>query len=103
MAVAGEDRDDWDVGDVAVVSGEFRNSSGSLADPTTVTVQVKTPDGTVTLYTYAGGAVTKDSTGLYHKNVTITAEGKWTLGMLGTGNVASAEHSTITVRQDPFA
>lgn len=102
MAVAGQDRE-WEVGEVAVVRGVFRDEDGNLTDPSTVSVKAKAPDGTVTTYTYAGGQVTKNSTGDYEKHIPITAGGKWVLGMVVTGTVATADHVEITVAPDPFA
>ncbi len=101
MAVAGQDRI-WQVGEVAVLTAEYRNSSGTLTNPTTVTFKTKSPGGIVTSYTYANSEITRSSTGVYTKDITITESGKWTFGNVATGTVATASHETVTVAEDPF-
>lgn len=56
-------------------------------DPTTVTCKVRTPSGTTTTYTYAGGQITKDSTGVYHKDIELTEVGFYWIDFEGTGTV----------------
>jgi hypothetical protein len=102
MAVAGEDQV-WDVGDVAVVRGSFYDTAGTLTDPTTITLKARDPSGNIATYTYAEATVTKDSTGVYSKNVTLDEAGKWTFGWTATGTVATSAVYTILVRSDPFA
>ena len=41
----------YDIGDRPVITATFRNDADALTDPTTVTVRVREPDGTETLYT----------------------------------------------------
>ena len=100
----------YDVGDAVRVYSAFRAntitvtagvpaiSSATLTDPTTVTLLVETPAGVQTSYTYAAGEVTKDSTGVFYRTVTLNASGQWIIRWTGTGAVASAGESTITVR-----
>ena len=67
------------------------------ADPTTVTVIVTDPTGTATTYTYAGGTVTKASTGVYTKTGTCSTAGRWHAKIIGTGTVAKTETVTWDV------
>lgn len=77
---------------------------GALADPTAVTVTVKDPAGTKTVYTYAGSQIVKDSTGVYHYDLTVNQAGTWTYRWRSTG-VAQAVGlpKTLIVREDPLA
>lgn len=71
-------------GTVSDPVGGYRDGTGTLVDPTTVTVKVKTPDGTTTAYT--GVQLTKDGVGLYHLDLDTTAlSGEWTFAWSSTG------------------
>lgn len=98
----------YDVGDVTRLYGVFKKAtftvtSGvpaatyALADPTTVSLAVTTPAGVTTTYTYAAGTVTKDSTGVYYREVTLTARGAWEARWDTTGNPALTERQTLEV------
>ena len=67
----------------------------TLTDPTTVTCLVKLRyviGATATTYTYPA-TVTKDSTGIYHVDVTPTTEGIWDYRWVGTGTVSGGRGS----------
>lgn len=87
----------FDVGDVVRVQSAF-TVSGTATDPTTVTLSVKEPDGTVTSYTYAAAEITKSTTGVYYKDISIDASGTWSYRWVGTGAVATAEEGQFLVR-----
>lgn len=82
--------------------GMFKVSS-VLTDPTAVSLQVKTPDGTTTTYTYANATVSKESTGIYYKDVVLDAEGVWRAYMVGTGTCRAADIEPVEVVKDSFA
>jgi len=82
----------YDVGDVAVVTAMF-TVSGTLTDPTAVTLRVRKPDGTTAVVTN-----TRTSLGLFTANITIDASGVWYYRWLGTGSAAAAEEGTFRVR-----
>ena len=65
-------------------------SSGSAADPTTITLKILDPSGNTDTYTYAGGTVSKSGTGGYYKNFTPDEAGTWRLYWAGTGTVVAA-------------
>lgn len=72
--------------------------SGTTAtDPSTVTLAVTDPSGNVTTYTYAASQVTKSSTGVYYRNVTVDEDGVWEFNWTATGAVADAASGTFTV------
>ena len=101
--------DAYDVGDAARLSAAFRaatityasgvpSSTLALADPTTVTLELTTPAGTTTTYTYAGAGIIKSSTGVYYRDVTWTEAGEWRAKWAGTGAVAQTDSAVYTVQ-----
>ncbi len=78
------------------ITGTF-TVSGTATDPTTVTLKVKDPAGTVSTYTYAEAQITKDGTGNYHKDVALTLEGYYYYRWEGTGAVAAADEDYLVV------
>lgn len=70
---------------------------GAATDPTTVTLTVIPPDKSPDTYTYAGGTVTKDGTGVYSKQITLDQRGVWYCKYDGTGACQASAEGTITV------
>lgn len=69
-----------------------------LTDPTTVTLRIKKPDGTLVTVSYAGLEITKDSTGNFHYDYTPPAVGTYRARWDGTGSVkAAAERSFVVI------
>jgi hypothetical protein len=89
------------VGDSPKFRCEFR-VDGTLTDPTTVTLKLYRPNGTTDTYTYGGGTITKDSTGIFSKVYTLSSEGTWRWKWEGTGTAAAARAGTIFVEDTPF-
>lgn len=84
------------------ITGTFSVSSVNT-DPTTITLNVMTPAGVSTAYTYALSQVTKSATGIYYKNVQLTSSGNWTYNWVGTGTVADTSLDyTIYVQDSVF-
>lgn len=69
-----------------------------LADPTTITLRVKNPAGTVTNYTYAAAELTKVSTGIYTKSLEPDQVGTWWVEAIGTGAVVAVAETSFVVR-----
>ncbi len=89
--------------DVFKLRGSFSVfDTNVLTDPTTVTFKVRTPSGVTTSYTYAGTTVTKESTGVFYKNITLSEAGIWACALVGTGTVAKTEWVTIKVRGSEY-
>lgn len=80
-----------------VVTSGVPTATYALTDPSTVTLQVENPAGTVTSYTYAGGTVSKNSTGVFYKDVALDAAGEWGYRWVGTGAVAVTGEQLVTV------
>lgn len=83
-------------GDTVTLSTTFR-VAGTLTDPTTVSLDVREPDGTTTTYTWAGATVTKDATGTFSKALEADAPGIWAWKWTGTGAAAGIDEGTFTV------
>lgn len=91
----------YDKGDLVRVKATFTVSS-VLTDPTTVTLKVKDPDGTISTYTYTGGTITKSSTGVYYKDVSVSNDGAWYYRFEGTGTCQTAAEGMFKVRKSEF-
>ena len=87
----------YDIGDKVRVTGTF-TVADVATDPTTVTLRVLAPGGTVTPYTYALSEVTKSGTGVYYKDISITTAGIWYYRWLGTGTVEAGGEAEFYVR-----
>jgi hypothetical protein len=95
----------YNVGDQVRLTVSFANAAGNLADPTAVTLLVRRryqlePVATST-YTYPG-TITKDSTGIYHVDVTPDNEGVWDYRWVATGTVVAAEEGAFNVPNSEF-
>lgn len=85
------------------LTGTFTNAAGVLTDPTVVTVKVQDAEGTEITYADA----IKDSTGVWHKDITITKPasgggGTWYYRFEGTGALIAAGESSFAVQQTVF-
>ncbi len=86
-----------DVGDVAQVSILTTNAS-TLENPTTLVVQVQTPSGTTTTYTYGTDSeLTRTATGTHQLLHPLTASGTHQIRAVTTGK-AGAEPGSFFVR-----
>lgn len=66
-------------------------------DPTTVSLAVTDPTGATTTYTYAGGTITKTTTGVYTKDIACSTAGTWTAVWTGTGTASDVATATWEV------
>jgi hypothetical protein len=90
-------------GDLVRITCTFTNLSTVNTDPTTVTLSVLPPSGTLATYTYAGGDITKSATGIFYYDLSLTAVGVWKYRWVGTGTVVTATpDQTITVQDTVF-
>lgn len=86
----------FDIGALARLTGTYTDINGALVDPTTASVSVKAPDGTVTTATPS-----KDSTGIYHYDFQTTLWGNHFYRFTGTGAAVGAGDSQFLVKQSP--
>ena len=92
-----------DVGDVVRVYAKFR-SGGSYVDPGAVAIRIQDPSGNETgPFTYAGGTVSKASTGIYYYDLTIDEAGQWYARTNATGAYQGSNEDAFYVRTSVFA
>lgn len=92
---------EYDIGDGVRLSIAF-TVNDVATDPTTITLKTKDPTPTTTTYTYALAEVTKDSTGNYHKDITVSTSGTWYYRWIGTGTVIAATEDIFYVKLSQF-
>lgn len=90
---------EWDISDTVPIRAEFKVAT-TLTDPTTVTLYITHPSGTTDTYTYALAEITKDSTGIYSKQIVVDASGEWNARYVGTGTCAAVVQSRFAVRRN---
>lgn len=94
----------YHVGDQVRLTAQFADSAGTLIDPTTISCLVKLRyviGAATTTYTHPA-TITKDSTGIYHVDVTPTTEGIWDYRWVATGTVIAAEEGAFNVPNSEF-
>ena len=92
-------------GSVASPLGGFRDASGNLADPTTVTLKYQAgPQATETTIVYPDARIVKDSVGLYHADLDTTGSAPagskpviWPYEWIGTGTVQAPAQNAFEV------
>ena len=90
----------YDIGDLVRCSVLFEDAAGTNIDPVTVSVKVKPPSGSTVTYVYLTDvALVKESTGLYHVDVSVTIAGTWWFRWYstGTGQAAGERKFWVTV------
>jgi hypothetical protein len=76
----------FDIGDLMRITGEFRDQFGNYIDPAAVNVTITTPGGTVTTKVYLVDLdLIRDSAGIYHVDISLTAAGLWSYRWFSTG------------------
>lgn len=85
------------VGQEIEVTASMRDLNGALADPTTVTAEVRDPKGNRTLT-----GATKTSTGVYATVFVPDKGGEWWYRFLGTGALEAAVEGTVEVQETMF-
>lgn len=87
-------------GNLITSTATFANTSGTPADPTTVTLKYLAPGGTVQTVVYPAAFITRVSTGVYSAEFDSTGlPGLWVAEWLGTGTVQAANATTWTITQ----
>jgi hypothetical protein len=91
------------IGSLVRLSAEFHSSASVDVDPTVVKIQVRTPSGTITTYTYGtDAAVVRASTGHYYLDVDANAAGEWLYRWYSTGTGQAAKEEGFTVEASVF-
>lgn len=84
---------EWDIGTAVTVSETFNNLAGNPANPSTVTLRIRKPDGTVLTPT-----PTSAVTGIWTSIVVPDQAGIWEVGWAGTGTVTKTSEGRFNVR-----
>lgn len=88
----------FNIGQQVRITGTFRDSSGALTNPTAVSFSYKEGD-TTTTYVYGTDAeLVRDSTGVYHVDITPTVAGTIEWRMWSTGTLVQAEQGNFYIR-----
>ena len=91
----------YDKGDYVRLTGTWRDDANALVDPTTVTLKIQNPDGTITSITYDSGAVVRDSVGVFHYDFLPSTFGSYVYRWEGTGNAIASGQGSFYV-EDRF-
>jgi uncharacterized protein YfaS (alpha-2-macroglobulin family) len=91
----------YDVGDRVRFSVAFKDEEGADADPTTITFKLRSPTRVFYTHTYPDD-ITKDNTGQYHLDFTLTGPGEWCYRFEGTGAVETAAEGTLKASASNF-
>lgn len=88
----------YDIGDLARLTATF-TMDGAAVDPSTVSLIVKAPDGTLTTKVYGTDAeLERTATGVYRMDLTITQAGTYRYRWVSTGTGKAAEEGQFDVR-----
>src|SRR4051812_29508852 len=85
----------YQIGDAVPLEATFRNTAGTLTNPTAVTLTVRAPDGTITT-----PSPTNPSTGVFHYDLSVTQPGLWWYTFKGTGAIQAADRKSFYVETD---
>lgn len=80
-----------------LLQSNFTNSGGTATDPTVVSLSVRAPDGTLTIYPQA--SLTRLSAGVWTFLLTLNESGTWIYKWQGTGAliVTSADTPILVI------
>ena len=85
-------------GDIARISGVFKNAAGAATDPTTVSFKYINPSGTVVTLVYlTDAALVRSSAGDFYVDININEPGTWFYRFIGTGAVQVVEEGQFGV------
>lgn len=90
------------LGDKIRLSAVFKNSAGTATDPTTISLKVRIPAGTIAEYTYAASELTRASAGNYYLDYAPATSGDYLLRWAGTGAVQAATEDHFQVLPSGF-
>jgi len=90
---------EFDISDTVRARAEFRVAT-TLTDPTTITLLVTDPSGNADSYTYGAAQITKESTGIFYRDLTVDEAGEWQTRFTGTGAVVAVVQRRYAVRRN---
>ena len=80
----------------------FTTVDGVVADPTTVTLELRRPDGTELTYAWPTGGdalLVRESAGRFYRDLTIDTSGRWCWVLTGTGVIQTSEQGQFYARR----
>jgi len=97
-------KDIFDIGDAVRTKIEFRNPSGDLDDPTTVTFKYKVKKtGTPVVYVYGTDAeVVRESQGVYYCDILVASSDPHYVSFIGEGGLDAVEEDVFYVNNSYF-
>lgn len=92
----------FDIGDRPTLVTTFRNTAGTLTNPTAITFSVLSPSGSMATQTQA--SATNPSTGIWHWELpsTIDIAGRWQVRAAATSGLICAVEQSFNVRDSDF-
>jgi len=93
----------YDKGNLVRVTGTFKNSAGTLIDPTVVNFAYYVAGAAPTVLVYGTDAgLVKSSTGIYYVDVSLTSSGTWYYRFYSTGTGQAAEEWKLLCNESAF-
>lgn len=89
----------YNIGNDVVLSIVVFDENGDDADPDTLTLGIKEPDGILTSFEYGASDIVRDSLGHFHYDLAITKAGLWRYGWHATGTPNLYQESAVDVRR----
>jgi hypothetical protein len=87
----------YDIGDQILITATFKVGT-TATNPSTITLKIKYPDGTITSHTGLAGGLTNPSTGTWQYLEAPTMPGIHWYGWTGTGSAAAYEEDRYYIR-----
>lgn len=95
--------DVFDKGDLVRCENRFKNTAGTLIDPSTVYFRLTPPSGVTVSYQYGvDAALVKSAVGIYHVDVNANASGTWRWRWESTGTGQAAAEGDFIIRRSFF-
>lgn len=91
------------VGDEQQMTFTFKNLSGVLSNPTTISLTLMRPDGTLISPVYTQADMTNVSTGVWRFLYTFDEDGRWRYRLVTTGTPKKAFQDYVDVAHNPFS
>lgn len=93
----------FQIGDKIRLTATFRDVGRFLADPDTVRFRFKQECNAETAYVYlTDSQIVRDSVGVFHVDLALTAQGEWWFRWEGDGTLAGAIEKALEVDPSKF-
>lgn len=91
----------YQIGDNVRLQGTIADAAGAELDPSTITVKVRVPAGTISTFTYPA-TVDKSDTGVYSIDFSPTESGTHAYRFVSTGTGQAAAENVFFVENSRF-